>query len=466
MQSMVKSIFFLFLFAGQFGNLLAQENTITGKWSGKLQLPGMKLEMIFKITRVENGTLEGKLDVPQQGAVNLPAEETKFINDSLIIEIPRISGTYSGKMFSADSITGKWEQGGLSIDLNLKRTGDIKPLKRPQTPIPPFPYLSEEVEYTNPVSTLKLAGTLTIPKNARNCPAVVMITGSGAEDRDETVFGHKPFAVIADYLSRNGIAVLRADDRGVGGSEGDVSSSTSQDFATDALAGVQFLKNKKEIDSKKIGLIGHSEGGLIAPIAANESSDVAFIVLMAGLGTPGEQILYEQSELSMRASGMPEFAIEQTHFLQKTIIEVLKNEPDSTKASELLRKNLSQGMYDTMNDNLKNALDQQIKSFNNTWFRFLLTYDPLPALKKVKCPVLAINGTKDVQVPVSNLSEIYTAVSSGGNMQVDTVRFENHNHLFQICEAGAISEYSEIDQTIDPEVLKTMKDWILKTTSK
>jgi len=256
------------------------------------------------------------------------------------------------------------------------------------------------------------------------------------------------------------------DDRGVGGSEGNTANSTSLDFAGDALAGVEFLKTQKNIDSSKIGLVGHSEGGSIAPLAATESKDVSFIVLMAGPGEIGEQILYEQAELINKANGMPEYAIEQNKLVQKNIFDVLKSEPDSAKAAEQLRNKLSMGMYNGMNDAMKKAVDTQIAGVNNAWFRYFLTYDPQLTLKKVKCPVLAINGSKDLQVPVSNLKSIIEAVQSGGNMNVDTMSFSNHNHMFQICETGTTDEYSQIEETIDPEVLKTMKDWILKMTSK
>lgn len=465
MRVHIKTIAFLLTFFFSIGSLQAQEKEVSGNWSGKLDLPGIQLEMIYKINRVD-GKFEGSFDVPQQGAANLPLGDIELFGDSLRIKVPVILGNYEGKLISSDSITGKWMQNGQTFDLNLKRTGDFVPVQRPQTPVPPFPYLSEDVEYTNTESGLKLAGTLTFPKGAKNCPAVVLITGSGAQDRDETIYKHKPFFVIADYFARKGIATLRVDDRGIGGSEGNINSVTSEDLTTDVLAGVEFLKTRKEINPGKIGLIGHSEGGLIAPIAAKKSNDVAFIVMMAGPGTVGEEILYEQSELSMRASGMPEFAIKQNNFVQKAIFDVLKNEPDSAKAAEQLRKNLSQGMYDGMNEQMKKAIDEKIASVNTNWFRYFLTYDPKSTLKKVKCPVLAINGAKDVQVPVSNLKEIYNAVTSGGNQSIDTVRFENHNHLFQLSETGAVSEYSTTEQTIDPKVLETMKDWIVLITSR
>ncbi|HYQ59063.1 MAG TPA: alpha/beta fold hydrolase [Draconibacterium sp.] len=444
---------------------IAQKHDFSGNWSGKITLPTGELELIFKITQIE-GRYTAKMDVPKQGATDLPVGDVLVIGDSVSMAVPVILGNYSGDLSTSDSITGKWRQSGMSFDVNLVRIDKVAPLLRPQTPEPPFPYLSEEVVYTNTESELKLAGTITIPKNAQACPAVVMITGSGAQDRDETIFGHKPFAIIADYLTRNGIAVLRVDDRGIGGSEGSVSSSTSLDFVGDVIAGVEFLKDRKEIDPKKIGLIGHSEGGLIAPIAVTESKDITFIVMMAGPGTVGEQILYEQGALIARASGLPDFSIEQQKLTQQKIFDVLKSESDTAKAKEKLRETLSQGMYAEMNDAMKKAIDNEISNVNSEWFRFFLTYDPKPILEKVKCPVLALNGAKDLQVPVSNLEKVIKAVNSGGNMSVDTVRFANHNHLFQNCETGSTAEYAQIEETIDPEVLKTMKDWIMEQTKK
>lgn len=443
----------------------AQEQDLSGNWSGKISLPTGELEMIFKITHID-GKYEAKMDVPKQGATDLPVGDVLVIGDSVSIAVPVIFGNYSGKFSTPDSVTGKWKQSGMSFDVNLIRIGEVAPLRRPQTPEPPFPYFSEDVEYTNPESGLKLTGTITIPENEKACPAVVMITGSGEQDRDETIFGHKPFAVIADYLTRNGIAVLRVDDRGIGGSEGSVSSSTSLDFVSDVLAGVKFLKDRKEIDPKKIGLIGHSEGGLIAPIAATKSQDIAFIVMMAGPGTVGEQILYEQAALIAKAAGLPDLSIEQQKLTQQKIFDVLKSEPDTAKAKGKLLETLSQGMYAGMNDGMKKAIDAEISNVNSAWFRFFLTYDPKPTLAKVKCPVLALNGAKDLQVPVSNLAAIIKAINSGANMNVDTVRFTNHNHLFQNCETGSTAEYAQIEETIDPEVLRTMTDWIVKQTKK
>lgn len=448
------------------GALHAQPKNLYGYWVGKVDIPTAKLTTVFEI-RKSIGEIDSVfLSIPEQGAKDLPGAVLGINKDSIIIFHADLNRTFYGEFINDTTIAGDWMKNKIGIPITLKKSATKPTLHRPQTPVPPFPYNAEDVVYSNPKSGLKLAGTLTWSENTSNCPAVVLISGSGAQDRDETIFEHKLFAVIADYFARNGIATLRVDDRGVGGSEGNIARSTSQDFAGDALAGIEFLKNRKEINPDKIGLIGHSEGGLIAPLAAVKSKDVSFFVMMAGPGMVGEQILYEQNDLALKAAGMPDYAFEQNKLVQQSIFEVLKNESDSVKAVEQLRLKLSQGMYAGMNEQMQKTIDDRISTVISPWFRYFLTYDPQPTLAKVKCPVLAINGSKDVQVPVSNLKAIYDAVQSGGNTQVDTLSFKNHNHLFQQCETGAVGEYSQIEETIDPAVLKTMKDWIQKTTSR
>lgn len=444
--------------------LFSQSNeNLIGNWSGKLDLPGTKLEIIFKISADENGKLTSKMDVPMQGAKDLSVSETDAASDSLKLTVALIMGKFSGKVISDTIIEGNWKQSGATFPLTLKKTNIVTEIKRPQTPQPPFPYLSEDVNYINPKSGLNLAGTLTLPENAKNCPAVVLISGSGAQDRDETIFEHKPFLVIADYLSRNGIAVLRVDDRGVGGSEGNIQDVTSEDFAGDVLAGVEFLKTIKEINSSKIGLIGHSEGGFIAPMVANSSTDISFVILLAGPGMNGEQILYAQGELINRAAGLTDEQIAQNHNLQKAIFDILLNEKDTAKQIEKLKLTYSSGQYSTMNDDQKKVVDSNIKALNTPWFRFFLAYEPCPALFKLKCPVLALNGSKDLQVPsTENLAAIEKALKEGGNKNFKTMEMENLNHLFQTCETGAISEYAQIEETISPTVLKILRDWILE----
>lgn len=442
--------------------LNAQEKGKTGNWSGTIKLPSAKLEMIFKISKVE-GMLEAKLDVPAQGAKDISAEILKSSSDSLKIKIPAILGSFSGVYVNSDSISGSWSQSGMSLPLGLKKIEMLPEIKRPQTPKPPFPYLSEEVEYINKKSGLQLAGTLTIPENAKKCPAVILISGSGSQDRDETIFEHKPFFVIADYFARNGIATLRVDDRGVGGSEGNIREVTSEDFAADVLAGIDFLKTKIDIDSKKIGLAGHSEGGLIAPIAANSSQDVAFIIMLAGPGIVGEQILYEQGKLLNKAAGLNDAQIEQNTNLQKAIFDIILNEKDSAKQLDRLQRTYSGGMYPMLPDERKKAIDARIKAVNTPWFKYFLTYNPYPTLTKLRCPVLALIGEKDLQVPAkANLEAIEKALKEGGNKKFKVLDIPNLNHLFQNCETGSMQEYAQIEETFSEDVLVLMKEWILE----
>ena len=432
-----------------------------GIWSGEIETPTLKLEIIFKISADENGELSAKMDVPLQGAKDLPVSKTEVKNDSLFLEVAMIMGSFKGDFETDKKINGMWEQGGVELPLILEKTDKVTKLNRPQTPKKPFPYIEKEVEYINIKSGLKLAGTLTIPENAKNCPAVILITGSGAQDRDETIFEHKPFMVIADYLTKNGIAVLRVDDRGVGGSEGNISTSTSEDFAGDVLAGIDFLKKIDVIDHKKIGLIGHSEGGIIAPIVANNSDDVAFIVMLAGPGIVGEQIICEQVKLLSKTAGLTDEQAKQNQKFQKAIFNILLNEKDTVKQLDRLQRTLSGGMYPMLDDETKKLIDAKIAGINTKWYKSFITYDPYPALTKLKCPVLALIGEKDLQVPPeSNIEAIKNALNEGGNKNFKTMEMENLNHLFQNCETGAIAEYAQIEETISPKVLEIINDWI------
>ncbi len=431
-------------------------------WSGKLDISSTKLEIIFEVWTDENGKPIAVMDVPMQGAKDIQTTVLKAEPDSLVLSVPMIRGTFKGEFLNDSTIQGEWKQSGMSFSLILAKTKVPTELKRPQTPKRPFPYIEEEVVYENKTAGIKLAGTFTFPQNGENLPVVILITGSGSQDRDETIFEHRPFLVIADFLTRNGFAVLRVDDRGVGGSEGNTSKATSEDFAGDVMAGIEFLKTRKEIDTSKIGLIGHSEGGLIAPMVATKSKDVAFIVLMAGPGIIGEQILYEQGKLIYKTAGMTDEQVQQNQKLQEAIFNIIKTETDSVKRIDRLQKTMSNGQYSMLTDDQKIAVDNQIKTVDNEWFKFFLNYDPYPTLVKLKCPVLAINGEKDLQVPPNeNLAVIEKALTEGGNKNFKTMKLPGLNHLFQTCETGAIAEYIQIEETISPTVLEILQDWIL-----
>jgi uncharacterized protein len=442
----------------------AAEPDIRGIWMGTLKIPSGEVRIVFKIDKDAKGSFTATMDSPDQGAANIPVSKVAFENSKLLLDIQLIRGSYEGTLKADGTFDGQLKQSGASMPLVLKRTQDAPKVNRPQEVKKPFPYPYDEEDVTiqNTQANVKLAGTLTMPFSGKPCPAVILISGSGAEDRDETIFGHKPFLVLADYLTRKGIAVLRMDDRGVGGSTGNVESSTSEDFAGDVIAEVNFLKSRKEIDSGKIGLMGHSEGGIIASIAAAESSDVNFIVLLAGTGLNGEEVLYLQNKLIFKNAGASdEVLAKQLEFLKKQF-EVLKNENNEKVIQEKTREILKSQI-----GNNNELIESSLKQITSRWFRSFITYDPKSALKQVKCPVLALNGSLDLQVaPKENLAAIEEVLKAGGNKNYIVKELPGLNHLFQKAKTGAVSEYSTIEETISPEVLEIVSKWILEQTGK
>jgi len=342
-------------------------------------------------------------------------------------------------------------------------------LSRPQDPKKPYPYEEQEVSYRNEKDNIKISGTLTLPRGGGPYPAVLLITGNGAQDRNETIAGHHPFLVLADHLTRNGIAVLRVDDRGMGGTDLGSLSATSENYAEDVLAGVSFLKHRKDIDPRMIGLIGHSEGGMIAPMVAARSNDLAFIVLMAGPGQRGEDVIYTQTELIHKAQGTPPDALAHINALSRRINAIVKAETDGCRVEQRINEEIA-AYVGTLSDVQKKqfepvaaAIKGFIPIYKTAWYRYFITYDPRPVLKNVKVPVLALNGEHDLQVAwKENLDLI--AASLNGNKDVTIKAFPNLNHLFQTSATGLLSEYNQIEETISPEVLKTMSDWILRRT--
>lgn len=343
------------------------------------------------------------------------------------------------------------------------------PATRPQTPMPPFPYRQVEVEYKNETDGNTIAGTLTIPDGAGPFPAVVLITGSGAQDRDETVARHKPFWVIADHLSRHGIAVLRTDDRGVGKSTGSLSESTTGNFAGDALAGVKSLQAHDAIDRRHIGLMGHSEGGAVAAIAASRSQDVAFIILLAGCGVPGRELLPAQMRGLLQAEGKKQESIDAQIAIQASIMAAVERDASPEELTGIMKKLVREqsglaGML-TTDAAVARALAPQVAQLRSRWYRQFLSLDPREYLRKVRCPVLALNGEKDLQVPASqNLPEIEKALQEAGNQDVTIVRIPNLNHLFQAAKTGLPSEYIQNRESFSPAALDMITPWIRRHT--
>lgn len=451
-----------------YGN--CKNNEIIGAWEGVLDVSGTKLRLVFNIHEDSSGNFISTMDSPDQGAIGINVDNITLKNDKIILRIISINGTYEGNICKErKSIEGMWKQGNHSFPLNLKKTEKKITFKRPQEPKKPYPYIVKDISFKNKSAGITLAGTLTLPTSGKPFPAVILITGSGPQDRDETVFNHRPFLILADYLSRKGIAVLRFDDRGVGKSTGDFSKATSAEFATDVVSGMEYLKKRKDIDPNKIGLLGHSEGGFIAPMIAAKNKDVAFIVLMAGSGLPGNEILNLQSRLIAKASGVSEKDIEESMTINNKIYTVIKTENDSVKTCNDIKAILND-YIDELNDEEKKEIgdkdkfiEKQIAAIVSPWFRYFVKYDPRPALKKVKCPVLAINGEKDLQVPPKeNLKAIRTALKEGENSDFTIKELKNLNHLFQSSKTGSPSEYINIEETISPVALKVVGDWIIK----
>lgn len=482
---------------------------ISGTWEGSLSVGSASLRVVYTIGVNEEGKPMATMDSPDQGVRGIPVASVLFQGDRLILDVTAVGGSYEGRLdATACSIGGFWKQGGGSFPLTVylkegsrieksERTseeagstvrGDRAAVQepapdaqgneavvqakdsalpaRPQTPKPPFPYLSEELSLAGGAGT-KLAGTLLLPGGKGPFPAALLVTGSGAQDRDETIYGHKPFLIIADYLARRGIATLRLDDRGVGGSQGDFAASTSLDFAADAQAALEYLKNHPGIDPGRLGIIGHSEGGLIAPMVASKMPELAFAVLLAGPGVSGEELLYQQQAAIAEAYGIGPEAIRGARQVNQALYEVAKR-PDRPE-------NLRKELISTYLSFLPSSADEALKAkasqeaalvaeqLLSPWFRTFLVLDPRPYLRTLSLPLLAMNGTKDFQVPSGgNLDAIRRALDDAGNTRFSVVELPGLNHLFQDARTGLPDEYPRIEESFSEKALKQMGDWLVE----
>ncbi|MFO0964074.1 MAG: alpha/beta fold hydrolase [Gemmataceae bacterium] len=444
-------------------------------YEGKLKAGATEVRLVFHLFKQKDGSYAGAMDSPDQGVKGLVLDEATVKEDAVRLELSVAKIVFEGKRSKdGQEIAGTFNQAGLSIPFTLKRVPKATEASRPQTPKKPYPYDEIEVAYENKLHGVKLAGSLTVPRSKGPFPAVLLITGSGAQDRDETILGHKPFLVLADHLTRRGIAVLRVDDRGVGGSTGSVPKSTTADFAEDVLAGVEFLKGRKEIDPARIGLLGHSEGGAIAPLVASRSKDVAFIVLLAGTGVPGHEILCTQSAAGLKLAGRArpeELALLKT--LQDRLFAVVRAEKDLAEAEKKAGAALKEITGKLSAEEKKESaaalvvIESHKQLVLSPWGRYFMDYDPRPALRKVTCPVLALNGAKDVQVDAKvNLAAIEAALKEGGAKDVTIVELPDLNHLFQTCKTGAGAEYGAIEETLAPVLLERVAEWITKRTGR
>lgn len=443
-----------------------------GSWMGTIDIQGFKLRLVFNLEETD-GVLSATLDSPDQQAFGIPVKEAVYEAPKLTLKMPDIGAQFSGELNAArDELAGVFEQAGMKMDLVLKpKEGDLAPIRRPQDPEAPFPYAAEDVRFLNPDGGHHLAGTLTLPEGEGPHPAVVMITGSGPQDRNEDIMNHRPFWVIADYLSRRGFAVLRFDDRGFKESEGDFASATTADFATDVAAACAFLRTRSDIRTNDIGLIGHSEGGIIAPIVAVEHAEIAFMVLLAAPAKPGEEIILAQQQLILQTSGVSEASLAFNQTIVEGLLKRVKKNHPSEKRQKKMQAFVEKEFKDVnpaMLEELQISLDDMpamIATLNGDWFRYFIQFDPRPTLEQVQCPVLALNGKLDLQVPWSeNLEAMEEAFRKGGNPNLETHALPGLNHLFQtsLSGNGSPQEYGVLDETIAPAVLELMATWMKK----
>lgn len=428
---------------------------IEGYWKGKIDLGMQKLEMAFDISSTENG-YSATLDVPAQGAHNMPVDETVFRDNRLQLTMTAMGASYSGEL-KEDIIEGDFSQRGMTFPLSLERGEKETQQARPQDPQPPFDYRIEEVRFTNAKEGNTLTGTLTIPEGDGSFPAMVLVSGSGQQNRDEELMNHRPFWVIADYLTRNGIAVLRYDDRGVGGSEGEVLNATSMDFSYDAEAAFDYLRSRKEVNAAQIGILGHSEGGIINFMVSARRPEVAFLVSLAGSAVDGIQLLKAQQAAILRASGMTEEAIQFSSNANAQMFDIIAASSDRIEADSLLRQLVKGWGYS------EELTEQTVGELASPWMYYFLKYDPTEAIVKTNCPALLLNGSKDLQVVASqNLPAYEKIISEYGKANMTLHEMPDLNHLFQHCETGSPNEYFTIDETISPEVLEMIVKFVKK----
>lgn len=446
-------ISFCLLLTGISGNGQFTAKEIEGSWAGSLDVANTRLKIVFHLQADDQDQLSATLDSPNQGAMGIELGKVTFQEDSLTIMAPVIMGKYDGVMTSDTTLEGVWSQAGQHFPLNLIRQMQPEVIQRPQEPHPPYPYREEEVAFVNEIQQFSLGGTLTLPEGSGPFPGMVLISGSGSQNRDEEIFGHKPFKVIADALTRKGIAVLRYDDRGVGASEGSLAGATSADNATDALAAFQYLTGRIDIDGGKIGILGHSEGGLIALMLASEIKELACIVLLAGPGVPGETILLDQSEHISRLSGLPEPVIRENRDLMEKVYGWMEAQESYGEWKDTVQTNLEP----VVAERILNVIQET----SYPWLRYFVMSDPAVYFGDIHCPVLALNGGKDSQVLANeNITAIREGLKSSGNTRVTALFLPGLNHLFQPSQTGLPAEYGKIEWTFDQETLDLISSWI------
>jgi len=465
----VKNIIFTFIILL---NLTLSAQELQGYWQGQLNNELQKINMQFAFSYDSSrSSYIAYLTIPQQMIIRLKINKISVADDSIKINISNFAAKYDGKILDNDSIIGNLYQSGMSLPLILYRISEVDTFSfnRPQNPLPPFPYISKDVEFYNKKDKIKLAGTITIPDSISKHPAVVLISGSGPQDRDESLAFHKPFALIADRLTKAGIVVLRYDDRGVAKSEGNFSNATTFDFADDAKAAINWLKNQPFVDKNNIGVIGHSEGGIIAFYLASKEKNLKFAIALAGVTIPCDQLIALQTKKMMQLYDMPTQITEAYYNFYLQALQIIKTETNDKW------KNILDSLFNANFNNLdssllskynidKSLINQLTFSYNNIWLKTFINIDPSDYLKNLNCNTLALFGSKDVQVPAAENEEMFKqiAMCKKKSCVVESMTFEGLNHLFQHANTGSTEEYALIEETMSDDVLETIINWIQK----
>jgi len=470
----MKNILLLFTALLSVLNCSAQYSLV-GDWHGTLDVNGAKLTLVMHIKDAGSGAMSGTWDSPAQGVYEKPCSSVTLSGDTAIIAMAVIKAQFRGTFTTNDEITGVWIQGGMHAMTMSRGGGKDDGPKRPQNPKPPFNYTSEDLLYYNADSSIRYGATITIPKGDGPFPAVLLITGSGQQNRDEELLGHKPFAVIADYLTNKGYVVLRVDDRGMGQTTGEVHHATTRDFANDATVSFNYLLSRKEVDKKKAGLLGHSEGGMIAEMMAAENKNVDFIIMMAGPGEKIAQLMTEQNGALLQTKGISQVSIDKYLVLYSKMVHTAISIGDSDRLRTAITEEVKDWKYKTpgpvvvsitgIHDETSEAayIDLITKLFAHPWWHYFLGYDPESDLEKISCKVLAMNGDKDMQVVAkNNLQGLREALAKSKSKDYEIKLMPGLNHLFQTCHTCTFSEYQQLEETVAPIALQTMSDWLDK----
>lgn len=464
---MKKTILLSLLLLAQ--HLQAQEFDLTGSWLGSLDFNGRAMDILISFENTD-GNYKGSLSSEKQQLKDIGISNIQLSLPELKFDIPMAGGRWEGTVNTKeDKLEGHWIQGPMKAELNMvkqKTKPQLKIKDRQQTPQAPFPYDTEEVTFTNERDGITLAGTLTLPKGKGPFPAAILLTVAGPNDRDQSHGSpqHKPFMVLADHLSRQGIAVLRADDRGIGGSAGDIFESTMEDFAHDALAGFNILKQHPKINPGQIGFIGNSEGTLVGPMAAAINRETAFIIALGGMGITGKEVIMDQVAAIGEIGGLDATGIEKLRNHTQRLFKAVSKETDQGKIAQELRKLLENSEKPDMDERLflvPKSIDEQIRIFSSPWYRYQVNFDPAPILQKITCPFLALHGSQDPFVaPDKNLAAIASHLRKAGNRQYATILLPGVNHVFQDASSGSPLLYDQNETSFSPRALALISSWL------